>query len=115
MNCSKSKSPFKNTDNAFDPFFTEYVKVTLKSGECQTLKVALFDDIEGDPLGEEGSMDTTRKDIQINARQEDWHFVEKMARGDLVEIPTNSKGAKYRVQTVKNDFALGIIIKAREI
>lgn len=114
MNCDKPKSPFANSDNAFDPFFTDFVKVTLKTGETQTLRVSIFSDIEGDPINDDSSIDTETTDIQMNARQADWHFIKRMARGDLIELPTTYKKQKYKVQNVKNDFALGIIIKARE-
>lgn len=100
-----------DTDKAFMPFYDFAVTITTKEGKRQTLKVSLFDDIEGEPLSQELSMETERKDIQIVARRRDWSFLQTIRRGDTVEVPPMKK--KYSISSVENDFAMGIIIKAR--
>lgn len=102
-----------NTERAFMPFNDFAITITTKTGNRETLKVSLFDDIEGEPLSDEVSMDTERKDLQIIARRKDWGFVKTVKRGDTIEVPPDKK--KYSVSSVENDFALGIIIKARQI
>lgn len=107
------RSPFGcENERAFDPFYDESAVVKLKSGKKQTLVVSVFDDIEGQTLLEDGSIDTARHDIQLRARQSDWCFVQTMKRGDTIELP---RRGKYSVSEVKNEPALGIIITARSI
>ena len=104
------KKFFADSEEAFAPFYDESVIATTKEGEVQTLTVSVFDDIEGEPLMDEGSMETNRKDIQFNARQKDWYFIQKLKRGDEIEW----MGKKYKVEVARNDPALGVIVKARE-
>lgn len=74
--------------------------------------VVVFDDLEGDPLSDQ-SLDTERRDIVVECRVEDWHFVKKLKRGDRIERP--DAGLKYAVSQVRNDADQGIVIKARQI
>lgn len=104
------KTPFTDIDKAFEPFWIDMIIATLKNGETQTLPCCVFDDVEGEPLVD-NMMDTDRRDILIMARDADWCFIKRMKRGD--ELTYNNE--KYSVKEAKNDSALGIIVRARQV
>lgn len=115
MTCrDKTKSPFAGMEEAFDPFYQTDVKVVRKNGQKQTITVCLFDDAEGDVLNDTVGLDTERKDLKLVVRRRDWEFVKKMERGDTIEIPTIPKKGTYKVETVETDFAMGMVITARQ-
>lgn len=110
----KNKSPFTDTEDAFNPFYQTDIKVVLKSGERQTLTVSMFDAVEGDALSEEVDLDTTRKDLKFVARKQDWDFVKKMTRGDTIELPDSHTKERYKVDSIDNHFVMGMVITARQ-
>lgn len=97
-------------NSAFEPFYNETIVVRTKSGKRQSLEVSIFTDIEEEPYSDD-MMDTNTRQVQFIARQDDWAFVQKMERGDNL-IHNNTK---YSVMEVRNDYAIGILIKARQI
>lgn len=108
------KNPFCpiEIENAFAPMYNEQAAFTTKSGERQALDVCVFDDVEGETLLEEGSMETNRRNIQLNLRMSDWNFVKTLKRGDAIEIPCRGK---FAVVSVQNDPNIGIVVNARSI
>ena len=102
--------PFTNFDDAFIPMYGEQASFTTKDGDRQTIKVCVFDCVEGEPLMEEGSMETTRRDIQLSIHMKNWNFVKRLKRGDAIEVPCRGK---FSVQEVMNDPHFGIVVKAR--
>ena len=103
-------NPFTDIDDAFLTMFKEEASLTTKEGDRQTLKVCIFDNVEGEPLIDEGSMETTRRDIQLSIHMKDWNFVKRLTRGDKIEVPCRGK---FSVQQVINDPQFGIVVKAR--
>lgn len=112
MMCSDNKkSPFYGIEDAFSPFYQTTIEVELKKGGRQTLVVSMFDATEGDPLNGDIDLDTTRKDLRFIIRRCDWAFVEKVRRGDTITMPNKRT---FKVVSVDDDFALGMIITTRQ-
>ena len=109
------KNPWNNNEKAFAPMFTESIQITGKRDTHtpnETLDCVIFSDTTGDPLSDQ-SINTEREDITISVSPSDWGYVQKIKRGDTIFRPFNGK--KYKVSEVKNDIAIGWIIKAREV
>ena len=107
-------NPWKNNDLAFDAMFTEEISITGKRENLDintTLKCVVFVDMTGDPFASD-SINTEREDITISVQPKDYGYLEKIKRGDLIFRPFNSKN--YKVTEMKNDVAIGLIIRARE-
>lgn len=103
-------SPWKDNDDAFEAMYDESV-VVKHGGEKATLEVCVFTDNTGDAISDEG-MDTTREDIKIVCKREDWPYMSRLVRGDSVER-TAYNGLKYKVQEAKFDALMGWCIYAR--
>lgn len=99
-----------NTDAAFAPFFDKEAIATTKAGETQTIIVSVFAEGEDETLTDE-MMDTTRNAIQLLARRADWWFVKKLARGDKLTLDE----MEYTISEIRHDFAMGMVIKARQV
>lgn len=105
-------NPFHNIESAFDVFFTEGVIVKLRDGSTHTIQACVMADNTGDVITDT-AVDTNREDISILAKKCDWEWVSsKISVGDNVE---RLNGKRYAVMNVVEDFALGKIIKARQI
>jgi len=104
------KDPFENIDIAMEPFWTDTIIATLKTGEAQTLAVSVFDDVEDEPMTDT-MMDTDRRRILVMARDADWAFIQKMKRGDTLSYANET----YCAIEVKNDPQIGIVIRARQM
>lgn len=94
--------------------FTESIVISGKRGDKafrQTIEAAVFVDMTGDALTGD-AIDTDREDIDIVCRKEDYAFVQKLLRGDLIErIAYN--GVTYAIKEVRNDSIMGLVISAR--
>lgn len=101
-----------STDRAFEPFFTEEMAIEMKNGKRQTVRCFVASDITGDPISDE-LMDTQRKGIAISFKKSDWLYIANITRGDKIYRAFNNK--TYSVEEVQDDFAMGFIIKAREM
>lgn len=110
------KSPWIDNAEAFAPMFTESIVVSGKRNDKsfrQTIDTTVFVDMTGDSL-DDSTVDTDREDIDIVFNQDDWAFVQKLKRGDVVER-TMFNGIKYKIQEVKHDNVMGWVVKARSI
>lgn len=108
-------NPWTNNDSAFDAMFTEEISLTGKRENLDintTIKCVVFTDTTGDPFASD-TINTEREDITISVQPEFFGYVQKLKRGDLIFRPFNSKN--YKVIEMKNDVAIGWIIKAREV
>ena len=104
---------FDNADKAFEAFYDEHATFETRDGLRQDLSVCVFYDVEGDPINEEVSIDSEVKQISVIARKQDWCFCKKLKRGD--DFTVTSTQEKYKVSSVKNDAAMGIVIRGRQI
>lgn len=107
-----NKSPWKETDKAFEQMFDESVVLTHGS-KTNTIKAAVFTDMTGDSITDD-NMDTDREDIYLVCGRKDWPFVQKLKRGDKV-TRTDYNGLEYKVTSVKNDVIMGWCIYARSV
>lgn len=108
------KNPWQ-VKEPFDPMYDEEITITGNRTEVdinQSLKVIIFSDITGDGLSD-SSINTEREDIVIQIQPSDYGYIQKIKRGDSIFRPFNHKN--YKVQDLKNDIAVGWIIKAREV
>lgn len=105
-------SPWKDIDDAFEMMYDESI-VVKHSNETATVEVCIFTDNTGDSLADE-TMDTTREDIKIACKREDWPYMSRLVRGDTIER-TAYNGLKYKVQEAKFDALMGWCIYARSI
>lgn len=61
-------------------------------------------------------MDTESQGITLAFRREDWPLLGSIKRGDkITRTLWNGQPKTYAVQEVKEDFALGFIVRAREV
>lgn len=86
--------------------------IDTKDGKKQTINCVVTEDITQEPL-DENMMDTEQKAISISFRRCDWYYINNITRGDKIYRPCQNKW--YSVTDVLDDFALGFIVKAREI
>ena len=93
-------------------FFDEEMVIDTKDGKKQTVNCVVMDDITQEPL-DENMLDTESTGISITFRRSDWYYIGNIMRGDKIYRPQFNKW--YSVTDVLNDFALGFIVKAREI
>jgi len=98
-----------NTTQAFLPFYDTEAIAKTKAGETQTITCCIFADGEDEPLTDD-MMDTTRNAIQLLAKRTDWWFVKKLERGDRLTIDE----IEYTISEIRHDFAMGMVIKARQ-
>lgn len=106
------KSPFKNTDAAYDVFYDETVVIT-HGGEKQTLQVNVFTDTTGDTITD-AAMDTDREDIMLVFQRKDWAYMSNLVRGDTIER-TAYNGLRYKVVQAKYDSIMGWVLHARSM
>lgn len=93
-----TKSPFTDTDSAFEPFYEEDAIVELKGGEKQTVKVLVATDNTADPMADE-MLDTTDESIAVTFLKQDWACLADIKRGDRITLP--AKGCrKQKVYSV---------------
>lgn len=109
------RSPWEETDKAFEPMHTETVVFVCKrKGDAdmrQAVDVAVFADGTGDVLSE-GQMDTDRQDILVSCKRKDWSYVRSIRRGDIIKR-VNFGFRQYAVQSVDEDDVMGFVIRAR--
>ena len=98
-----------NTTSAFAPFFDKEAIATTKDGQSQTIIVSVFAEGEDETLTDD-MMDTRRNAIQLLARTADWWFIKKLERGDRLTL----NEINYTISEIRHDFALGMVIKARQ-
>lgn len=102
-------------------FEEEVVVILKKTNKRQTLQACVFDDINGEVLSEDASMDTSRKDIQLLFFQKDFGFLQSITRGDVVERLVGVgngepfRRMKYTVSESYRDENHSWVIKARSI
>lgn len=105
-------NPFENIEKAFEPFYSEDVVVKCKDGDQHSVKAFIMTDNTTDP--DEDFLDT---DVEVLNFIIDkcckCDFLYKVQRGDTVMRYINNK--QYAVANVVEDFALGIIIKAKQM
>lgn len=104
------KSPFAETDAAYDVFYDEQVVIT-HGGQKQTLEVNIFTDSTGDALTD-SAMDTDREDILLVFQKKDWGYLSRLVRGDTIER-TAYNGLKYKVVESRHDAIMGWVLRAR--
>ena len=104
------KSPFTDTDSAFDVFYDESVVIT-HGGNRQTIDVNIFTDETGDALTD-SAMDTDREDILVVFKPTDWGYMSKLVRGDTIER-TAHNGVRYKVVDSRHDAIMGWVLHAR--
>ena len=111
-----NNSPWKDSDKAYAPMFTESIVIsgTREDGTFkQTIQAAVFIDMTADAISDE-AIDTDRENINICCNQKDYAFVQKLLRGDTIERP-EINGVKYKIKSVKHDDVMGLVIQARSI
>ena len=109
------KSAWKNIEPAFEPMFDEEISISGKRTDVDintSLKCIVFSDMTGEAFSD-NSVNTEREDITISVQPDSFGYVQKLKRGDSIFRSFNNK--QYKIQEVKNDVALGWIIKAREV
>lgn len=107
-----SESPWKNADNAFELMYDESI-VVKHGGEKATVNVCVFTDNTGEALTDD-AIDTTREDIKVVCKLEDWPYMSKLIRGDTIER-TAYNGMKYKVSESVFDALMGWCIIARSV
>lgn len=100
-------------DAAFEPMYTDKIKVTLNRGNQQTnrtLDTIVFDETYIDPLYQ-NNVSSEVSMLKFCCKPSDWTFVKTLQAGDVIEeISTSSK---YKVSEVKRDRTVGVVIMAR--
>lgn len=80
-------SPFRHTDKAFEPFFTEKVSVRTNDGKrTSVLYAAVFTTGQAEPLADDDMLDTEREDMTFVFRKREWPFIQQLARGATIKI-----------------------------
>lgn len=78
-----------------------------------TLKVVIFTDNTGEVLSPD-LVSTDRVDICIGLRKCDWHYLDDLKIGDVIERIDFGK-QKFAVNAVVDDFLIGKIVRARSV
>ena len=108
------KSPWIDIDNAFDQMFDEDIIVKYKrDGEpcSRTMRVYVTTGITSDTMTDE-LIDSQSQTISIVSRQEDYAFVMKLKRGDVIVRPM-CLNKIYTVEEVKYDELMHLIVIAK--
>lgn len=104
-----------DADPCFNPFYDENVVVELKGGERVTVKACVTTDNTVDPLSDD-MVDTESQGITLTFRAQDWPILGNIKRGDKVTRTLwNGQLKNYSVGQVKEDWALGFLVVAREV
>lgn len=106
------RSPWTNTDNAFEPMFNDVIEIVCSNGNRQTLSCVLLTDGTGEVLTNE-MIGTDRQDISLNIKKEDWWFLKNVEIGDIINREVNGTKMTYSVSEIVDDFLMGKVIKAR--
>lgn len=107
--------PFAGMDAAFAPLYNEMVKVHASRGAqtlSQTLTVCVMACGTDEPYSE-GAVDTQREALAFIFCEGDWRYVSELRRGDT--ITRYNPERTYRVEAVKRDDALGVVVEARSV
>ena len=95
--------------------YDEQITITGKRENIDlnsTLECVVFVDMTGDAFSSDAN-NTEREDIVVSIHPSCFGYVQKIKRGDSIFRPQNNK--RYKVSEIKNDVAMGWIIRAREV
>lgn len=104
------ENPFDKIEQAFEPFYNETITVGIKGALPQSVKAFIATDNTAEPLSDE-MLETECDAISVVIRKSDWQSISRIKRGDYIARTNPSK--TYNVTDVKEDFALGYVIRAR--
>lgn len=107
-----NRSPWGNTDGAFEPMVDECVSISSTDRDTTTLLVCVFTDNTADPDTSD-FLSSEESQINISCRKCDYPFVKSLKRGARIHRPKTNKN--YAVQEVVDDFVMGLVIKAKSI
>lgn len=97
-----------------DMLGSETVKVTPQRSDTppQAFKVCVLASATAEPFSE-SAIDSTREALAFVFCEEDWRSVRLLRRGDT--IARRQPPRSYRIESVKRDDALGIVVEARSV
>ena len=103
------------TDGAFAPMFDEPVVITCQrdGGKMsQTVMCCVLSTVTDEPYSDD-MLEANRVATDFICKRSDWKFLDMVRRGDVVERQGVLKKTRYTVQSVVEDDAVGIIVKAK--
>lgn len=108
-------NPWKDTDKAFLPMFTETIAVSGSRKDNKSFKtnveVCIFTDNTSDVISDT-ALDSDSESVLVSFKRDDWQFVNSLKRGDVIER-VDLFGQKYAVQNVVKDATMGYVVKAK--